>query len=211
MPVTNRRELLDAANKAVSKGRIKAAIGHYLRTMEDHGTDPAIDAKVATLYHKLRRQTRARLHFEKSSARFRNDGFEEKALAVYRNAVACFPTEVEFWQRIVDLQRAQGRKADAVNTLMEARKAFRKGPMRAQAAQLLEQIIKMEPGHPQASLDLALVMMKMGRREEARQSLQSLVGQSRGSRLRRVRGALFRLSPTPAAAWRWLRAALLGR
>jgi tetratricopeptide (TPR) repeat protein len=208
----SRRELLDAANKAMGKGKLKVAVGHYLRTVEHHGADPAIDAKLASIYAKLRRQTRAREHFQAASERFQTAGFQDKALAVYRAAVAAFPTRIEFWQGIVDHQRAQGRIADAVHTLLEARKSFRSAALRPQAVRLLEQVIELEPQHhPQAKVELALLMAKVGRASEARASLEALVPQSERARLRNVRAALFRLSPTPAAAWRWLRAVLLGR
>ena len=118
---------------------------------------------------------------------------------------------MEFWQEIVDLQRAQGRKADAVNTLLEARKMFRSAALRPLAARLLEQVVELDPHNPQARLELAVLSAKLGKTEEARASLAALAAQSRQTQLRRVRGAQFRLSPTPAAAWRWLRAALLGR
>jgi hypothetical protein len=36
-------------------------------------------------------------------------------------------------------------------------------------------------------------------------------GQPKRTVLLRIRGALFRLSPSPASAWRWLRALILGR
>jgi tetratricopeptide (TPR) repeat protein len=209
--VPSRRELLDAANTAMSRGKVKAALAHYLSTMEHHGPDPTIDAKVAALYAKLRRLTRAREHAGSASTQFRNAGFQEKALAVYRNAASSFPHQIEFWQEIIDLQRAQGRKADAVNTLLEARKAFRGRALRSQAACLLEQLIELEPQNHKARLELAVLSAKLGKAEEARESLEALAASSRNGQLRRVRGAQFRLSPTPATAWRWLRAALLGR
>jgi tetratricopeptide (TPR) repeat protein len=206
----SRRELLDAANKAMGRGRVKAALGAYLRTMEHHGPDPTIDAKVAALYARLRRITRARAHFVSASTQFLSAGFDEKALAVYKSAVSCLPTQLDVWQELVDLQRSQGRTADAVHTLMAARKYFKGRAFQQQRTRLLQQVLELEPGNAQAKLELAVLFSRQGRPVEAREALEALVPHARGSRLRRVRGALFRLSPTPAAAWRWLRAALFG-
>lgn len=207
----SRRALLDDANRAVDKGRIKAAIGHYLRALEHHGPDPAIDARLAALYVKLKQLPQAHQYFQSAAAQFMLAGFEEKALAVFRNAVACFPRNVELWEAIAGLHRGRRCIADAVKTLLEGRHKFRKRSLRPQAIRLLRQVVELEPTHADATFDLAVLLAKVGQPDAAGELLAGLAERLHGRRLRRVRGALFRLCPTPTTAWLWLRAATVGR
>jgi cytochrome c-type biogenesis protein CcmH/NrfG len=76
---------------------------------------------------------------------------------------------------------------------------------------LLRRALEIDPWHAEGRLALSRLLRRQGRRGEARALLEELAPRLSGSELRRVRGALFRLGPTPAAAWRWLRAATAGR
>jgi hypothetical protein len=69
---------------------------------------------------------------------------------------------------------------------------------------------QIDPNHFDAGFELAGLMVLEGAAGPARRLLESLAPHARTRRQRRrLRGRLFRLSPTPVAAWRWL-AALLG-
>jgi thioredoxin-like negative regulator of GroEL len=195
----------------MNKGRPRAALANFVRVLEIHGPDATIHAKVATLHARLGQLAEAHGHFQAAAAEFMMAGFEEKALAVLRNAVTWFPTNVYFWEAMARLQCGRRCPAEAVKTLLEGRQMFIGSALRLQAVRLLEQVIHLEPTRFDAAFDLAVLLGKVGRAGEAAHMLAGLVERAHGVRLRRVRGALFRCSPTPAAAWRWVRAALLGR
>jgi hypothetical protein len=76
---------------------------------------------------------------------------------------------------------------------------------------LLRRALEIDPWHLDGRLALARVLRRQGKAEEARTLLEKVVPRLAGRELRRVRGALWRLGPTPAATWRWLRAAVAGR
>ena len=52
------------------------------------------------------------------------------------------------------------------------------------------------------------LLAKTGQRYEARLLLEALAQRSRAERLRRVRGAQFRMDGSPRHAWQWLRSVL---
>ena len=79
------------------------------------------------------------------------------------------------------------------------------------AIQLLRTVLEIEAWHFEATFDLARLLNRDGERDEARHLYEGLAERNSGSRLRRARGALLVMSPTPAALWRWARAATLGR
>jgi len=53
---------------------------------------------------------------------------------------------------------------------------------------------------------LGRMLVRAGSRGRGKQLLEQLANRTRGKQRRAVRSLLFRISPTPAAALRWLRA-----
>lgn len=210
-PAPSRRQALDAAAKAVEKGKLKDAVAQYVAVMAREGADPTLHAKVAALHVRLRQPAQARDHFDAAATHYLRQGFEDKALAVYRSAVASLPHEVAFWEAIARHHRERRCDAEAVKTLLEARGHFTRKATRAQAIRLLQAAIAIEPWHFEATFDLAQLLGREGDVAQARELYLGVAERMHGVRLRRVRAALFRLSPSPGTAWRWLRAALLGR
>ena len=73
------------------------------------------------------------------------------------------------------------------------------------AVLLLRQVLELEPGHLDATLDLADLLRRDGLRDEAKRLLAGLlvrIGKVRSLR-RRVRFAQFRLEPSLRAALDW--------
>jgi tetratricopeptide (TPR) repeat protein len=206
-----RRDSLTAASTAQRNGKPKKAITEYERIIENDGVDPMVLHKLATCLAMVGRTDEARSRFLAAAANYEEAGFADKALGIYTAAAQHIPGDVELWERIAQAQLRKERRAQAIKVLLEATRHFRGKKKRAERMQLLEHVQTIEPWHLESGLTLARDLARGGRRDEARELLEGLVERNEKRNLRRVRGALFRLSPTPAALWRWLRAALLGR
>jgi len=136
-------------------------------------------------------------------------GFVAQAIAVYREYTARFPREVDAWRALSDLEIERGRTPDAVHVLVEASRHFRARQRRSDGVDLLKRARGLDPTHFEAGYQLADLVWRSGEGREAARVLASLVLHTRSRRdRRRLRARLFRLAPTPAAASRWLRAAL---
>lgn len=199
------------ASKAIGRGKRKQAIAEYRRVLAQEPTNPVILAKLATLLAETRQLDEAGQKFRAAGKQYEGQGFPEKALAVYTQATQALPRSAELWETVSALYVERSRKADALSALLEGRTHFRRRKERPLAIRLLRGAVRIEPWHLEATLDLARLLAKSGGRAEADRLYQGLCQHKRGSHLRRVRGAMFRRSPTPAALWRWLRAAIRGR
>lgn len=150
-------------------------------------------------------------YFAAAGEGYARDGFYAKAIAVYVRAAAFLPAKVDLWLTLADLNLRRQRKADAFKACLDGRRHFPGLAQHHQAGQLLRRALEIEPFHVETTLDLARVLRRTGQREEATRLLRGIAVRNRGRPLRRIRGAQVRLSPTPAALWRWLRAAVAGR
>jgi hypothetical protein len=95
---------------------------------------------------------------------------------------------------------------DAHKVLLEGHRHFRSRRDRSNAILLLLRARKLAPRDFGTNYDLAKLLSKAGARGRARSLLEEIASWARAGQLRRVRARQFALSPTPAAAGRWLRA-----
>ncbi len=207
----SRTDALDRASKAQGRGKRRKAIEEYRKVLEHEPENSSVLAKVAVLLAQTRQFPDAWKTFVAAAESFRKQGFVEKQYATYRQAAGFMPREVELWETLARLDVERGRSPDAINVLLEGRRHFRRRKLRPYANRLLRLAIKIEPWHFAATFDLARLLRRDGDLTEARRLLEGLAHRNRGRKLRRIRGALFAISPTPAAAWRWIRAIFAGR
>jgi tetratricopeptide (TPR) repeat protein len=207
----DRTKILARAAKAEAKGQHRKALAEYRRVFEKEPENAAVLAKLAVLLARTQQYEEALQRFATCAERYAKQGFDEKALAVYRQAVGFLPRQVQLWEQIAVLHGKRGHDPDAIAALLEGRSKLRKRKLRGAAIQLLRAVRKIDPWHFEATLDLGRLLAKTHQRGEARRLLEALCDHQRGHPLRVARGALFWLSPTPAAAWHWLQAALRAR
>jgi tetratricopeptide (TPR) repeat protein len=209
-PTYDRNDTLARAGRAERKRKHKKAIGLYKTVLAQEPDNTAVIAKLAVLLAKTKQPDEARRKFVTAAEQFVKEAFDEKAIAIYRQAVTFFPQQIEYWERIAKLNVERKREPDAIQALLDGRREFRRRKERASAIRLLREAVRIEPWHFEATLDLARLLAKQGSRAESQRLYQGLCERKRGAQLRKTRGALFFRTPTPATAWRWVRAAIRG-
>lgn len=203
----DRTRILDAAEKARSRGRNRKAIAEYRKILAVDANDPQVNARIAPLLAKEHQREAGLKAFETGAEAFINKGFADKGLAVYMQAVAVFPGEEKLWTRVAQLTAERGRKADAVNALIKGAESLsRDKAQRPRALGLLDRALKMEPFHVNATLRQAELLAKEGRKQEGLEKLERLTQHTGGPSLKKIRAAQFKLAPGFGTFWRWFRA-----
>jgi tetratricopeptide (TPR) repeat protein len=207
----DRFAILAAAESARARGRTRKAIAEYRKILEVDPHDHETHGKIAPLLAKKRQLRDAWSSFVTAGEGYLRDGYTDKALAVYTHAARCMPRQIEAWETIARLQVERERRPDAIKALLDGSRHFRGRKLRIQGLRLLRRACEIEPGHFEATFQLGKRLAKAGEKQEARWLLDGLANWARGRNLRRVRTRLFWMSPTPAAAIRWLGAAISAR
>jgi len=204
----DRAHLLDAAQLARVRKRRTRAIALYRWVLALEPENLEIHAKLAPLLAETGQVFDAWCSFKTLARAHLREGHEERALAVYREAVLYLPREVQAWQAVAQLQYKRGQGREALETLLDGSRQFRTRWLRPQAIHLLRRARRIEFWNFEVVLDLAGLLAASQQRHEARMLLNGLVEREGGERLQRVRAAQLRLSPGPQATWRWLRSVL---
>jgi tetratricopeptide (TPR) repeat protein len=206
-PPSTRVELIAVADVARARGRRKQAIAGYRRVLEANPQDLNVHAKLAPLLAAAGDRDGALASFRTAADGQAKAGFHERALSLFIQAADHYPDEETLWPEIARLHLQRGRRAEAVANLTEGGWRL----LLARRPQLAEWVLRLalqfEPYDGDANAILARVLRKLGRRDEAVAALEGVAARTRGRRLRAVRGLVFRIHPTPAHFWAWMRAA----
>src|SRR6267143_1622804 len=196
---------LATAEKARARGSVRKAVKWYRKVLEKEPDDAQTRTKIAPLLARLGRWDEAREAFDMAANGFLEKGFAPKAIAVWSVAAQTFPEQVDYWERIANEQVKRGKRQDGVLVLLEGRSMLRKKRQRPLAVMLLRQVLELEPGHVDATLDLADLLRRDGGRDEAKRLLSGLlvrIGKVRSLR-RRVRFAQFWVEPSIRGMLDW--------
>ena len=202
----DRSSTLAAADRAVAKGRARRATALYGKILAVDPADHVTHAKMAPLLVKRRKHSEAWASFVAAGEGYLRDDRFDKALAIYVQAARYLPRQPEAWETIARLHCELGRPADGVQALLDGCRHFRGRKRRREAIRLLRRVRDIEPWHFEATFTLVRLLTRTGEKAEAEQLLNSLAVRMHGWKLRRVRGALFKMAPSAGAAWGWLRA-----
>jgi len=206
----DRNRILTDARHAAGRGASAKAIALYERVQEVEPENPDVLRRLAIQRALAGQREEAWRDCRSAADGMTKRGFVDKAIGIYRDFASHIPNEISVWHAIAALELERKRPPDAVEALLKGRHHFRSKRDRAEALSLLRRARQIDPTHFEAGFDLAGLLIREGAPGPARRTLESLVPHARGRRdRRRLRGRLFRLSPTPATAWRWL-AALFG-
>lgn len=207
----DRARILAGARRAAGRRRHAKAIALYERIQKVEPENIDILRRIAAQRVRAGQNEEAWRDCRTAADRLTEQGFVEQAIGTYRDFAFHQPSDVAVWKAISDLELERGRAPDAVAALLEGRSFFRARRHREDALALLRRARKIDPTHFEANFDLAGTLIRCGAAPRARKILTDLEQHVRGSQLRRLRGRLFRLSPGPGAAWRWLSALVGGR
>jgi tetratricopeptide (TPR) repeat protein len=204
----DRTRLLERATKAAGRRRHKRAIALYREILAVDPNDLQVHRKIAPLLARTRQNADAWESYRRAAGQLSQQGFIEQAIGIYREASVHLSREHRLWLALAELEVKRGRPVDAVNALLDGSRRLRSRRTRGDALTLLQRARAIQPNAFEPGYQLAGLLASIGARDRAIRLLQELAVRARGRELRRARWRLFSLSPTPAAAWRWLTAAV---
>jgi tetratricopeptide (TPR) repeat protein len=109
----SRDQLLQAAEKSLSKGKLDQALKDYLRVLDDNPKDIPTLNKVGDLYVRMNRPSDSIPFFTRIADFYSRDGFFLKAIAIYKKINKIDPARLDVYERLADLYHKQGLAQDA--------------------------------------------------------------------------------------------------
>lgn len=184
----------------------KKAIAELRKVLAVDPVDPAAHAKLGPLLVSAGQPAQALESFRIAADDLDARGFADKALSLWLQIAQTKVSDLDAWEKVTQFHVSRGRKADGVKVLLQAASLQQGKEGRSRAVRLLEDALLFVPQHLDAALALAPLLVKEGRRPDARSLLEGALTFATGSEKRRVSWKLFALFPGFKTFWGWLRA-----
>ena len=158
------------AERYLSQGKIRAAIGEYKQIVENDPRDFSTMNMLGDLYAKNSEPTEAVTYFTKVAEHFGNQGFAQKAIAIYNKIARLQPGSLEISVKLADLHRMKGSVAEARVHYTTVAEEYEKRGKKLEALDVWKSIAQLDPNNTDIYLRIADVYRQENQTEEASKS-----------------------------------------
>ena len=103
-----REQVVQTAEKYVSRGKIEPAIREYRKLLADNPNDINTLNRIGDLYARIQRIDEAVDFFTQIAEQYSTEGFFVKAIAIYKKIIKLDPTRLEVYEKLAELYHRQG-------------------------------------------------------------------------------------------------------
>lgn len=158
---------LQEAEKAVSQGKTAQAIRQYQEILDNDPSDVSLLNTVGDLYIRDRNITEGLRQFHKLAEAYVREGFNVKAIAIYRKISKVDPNSVDTQLKLAELYQLQGLSREAREQYLQATEYFKKRNQTDRALDVLRKLVQLDPENINFRNRLAVECEQSGKREDA--------------------------------------------
>src|ERR1700720_3811967 len=166
----NKNKALENALKFLNQGKVPQAIAEYQQILRNDAKDQATLMTVGDLYARQGDMSHAIEYFERLAQVYLSDGFNSKAIAIYKKIAKLAPAELRPLERLADLYIQQGVLSEARPLFLQIAEAHLKANRASKAVEVLRHLLEVEPENPRVQMRLAELYIVMGQKKEAAQT-----------------------------------------
>ncbi len=166
----NKSKALESALKFLNQGKVAQAIGEYQQILRHDAKDQATLMTVGDLFARQGDMPQAIEYFERLAQVYLSDGFNSKAIAIYKKIAKLAPNELQPLERLADLYVQQGVLSEARPLFLQIAEAHLKANHAPKAVEVLHRLLDVEPENPRVQMRLAELYNVMGQKKEAAQT-----------------------------------------
>jgi pilus assembly protein FimV len=166
----NKNKALENALKFLNQGKVPQAIAEYQQILRNDAKDQATLMTVGDLYARQGDMSHAIEYFERLAQVYLNDGFNSKAIAIYKKIAKLAPNELAPLERLADLYVQQGVLSEARPLFLQIAEAHLKANHAQRAVEVLHRLLEIEPENLRVQMRLAELYNVMGQKKEAAQT-----------------------------------------
>src|SRR5208282_691453 len=153
----------------VAQGKIAQAIKQYQEILDNDPSEVSLLNTVGDLYIRDRNITEGLRQFQKLAEAYVREGFNVKAIAIYRKISKVEPNSVDTLLKLAELYQLQGLSREAREQYLQATEFFKKRNQADRALEVLRKLVLLDPENINFRNRLAAECEQMGKREDAAQ------------------------------------------
>ncbi len=170
----NKRKILQSAQKHLQKGALDKALKDYQTLLQADPRDVNVRLKIGDIHLKQGATAEAIAAYTKVATRFMQDGFDAKAVALYKQITKIDPKRIDVYEPLAELYQRLGLTSDAMNALQTAADAHYREGHRSEALDLLRKMAGLDPANTTNRLKVADLLRQEGRDQEAVEEFEDI-------------------------------------
>ncbi|MBS1792795.1 MAG: tetratricopeptide repeat protein [Acidobacteria bacterium] len=155
------------AERFLSQGKIRAAIGEYRRIVENDPKDFSTLNIMGDLYVKTSEAQEAVNCYTTVAEHYSKQGFAQKAIAIYNKISRLQPNSAEVSAKLAKLYQLKGSFAEARSHYVVLAEQFQSRGQKAEALEIWKQIAELDPNNTEVYLKIAENCWQDGNKDEA--------------------------------------------
>ncbi len=163
----NKNKALESALKYLNQGKPAQAIAEYQQILKHDSKDQATLMTVGDLFARQGDMPQAIEYFERLAQVYLSNGFNSKAIAIYKKIAKLAPNELAPLERLADLYVQQGVLSEARPLFLQLAEAHLKANKAPKAVEVLNRLLEVEPDNARVQMRLAELYNVMGQKKEA--------------------------------------------
>ncbi|MCP5058315.1 MAG: tetratricopeptide repeat protein [bacterium] len=163
----NKRKILQSAQKHLQKGALEKALKDYQTLLKADPRDANLRLKIGDIELKRGRPDEAVAAYLKVAEAFMKDGFDAKAVALYKQITKIDDKRADVLVPLADLYQRMGLQSDAMAALQTAADAHYRDGNKDDALDLLRRMAALDPSNTNSRLKVADLLRQEERNEEA--------------------------------------------
>lgn len=166
----NKAKVMESALKTLNQGKVAQAIQEYQTILRHDPKDQVVLMTIGDLFVRQANMPQAVEYFERLAELYLSDGFNSKAIAIYKKISKLAPNETQPLEKLANLYVQQGVLSEARPIFLQLAEAHLKANHTAKAVEVLKRLLEVEPDNPRVQRRLAELYMAMGQKKEAAQT-----------------------------------------
>ncbi|MDJ0869396.1 MAG: tetratricopeptide repeat protein [Myxococcota bacterium] len=167
MPSINKRKLLASAQRHVQKGALDKALKDYNTILDADPRDTNVRLKLGDLQLRRNQSDDAIAAYLKVADQFMRDGFDAKAVALYKQITKIDDKRHDVYLPLADLYQRLGLVSEAMGALQTAADAYHREGKKREALDLLRRMASLDPSNTTSRLKVADLLHQEDLIEEA--------------------------------------------
>jgi tetratricopeptide (TPR) repeat protein len=159
-----------SAERYLSQGKIRAAIGEYKQIVEHDPKDFSTLNILGDLYTKNAEKGEAVACFKRVAEYYGKQGFAQKAIAVYNKISRLQPNSAEVSAKLAELHQMKGSVAEARSHYVMLAEQYERTGKKTEALAIWKQIAELDPKNTEVYLKIAESYLKEEQVGEAAQA-----------------------------------------
>jgi tetratricopeptide (TPR) repeat protein len=163
----NKRKVLEAAQKFLQKGALDKALKEYQTLLQADPRDSNSRLKLGDIHLKLGQKDEAIGAYLKVAEQFMKDGFDAKAVALYKQITKIDANRSDVQVPLAELYQRLGLTSEAMAALQTAADAYHREGRKRDALELLRKMASLDPTNTTSRMKIAELLRQAGLKDEA--------------------------------------------